>query len=293
MITVQKRRVLLAIPVFVILSIGLGAVYAQEPTPNTPQFSAEAQFVIVLGSFIVAGVFYSSSGWIKRVRRLLAGEKLPLDWKKMARSILIGVILGIGAMIFFIYDGNPIVINDAQEFLVQVGLNTATILLIDKWILGRAGPNGKPTTEKPDVGTGDADDEDLTIDDIPAEVPPGKGESDVPVAPASIGNIDPNKTFFRSDSRSGPITINGKEVVRMATQPSRRTRRKGRTNYIYNIVTTNVMVYNRSRGGRFFMRMALRPQNISRYYDVFVRPPLTEQEKVWLERYDYILENLS
>lgn len=282
----QKRRVLLAIPIFVILSIGLGAVYAQTPTPNPPQFGAEAQFVIVLGSFIVAGVFYSSSGWIKRVRRLLAGEKLPLDWKKMGRSVLIGVILGVGAMIYFVYDGNPIVINNAQEFFVQVGLNTAIILLIDKWILGRAGPNGTTT----DVGTGDVDDEDLTIDDIPTEVPPGKGEGDAPVAPASIGNIDPNKTFFRSDSRRGPITINGKEVVLIATQPSRRTRRKGRTNYIYNIVTTNVMVYNRSSEGRMFMRMALRPQNISRYYDVFVRPPLTKQEKVWLERYDYILE---
>ena len=288
----QKRKILLAIPIFIILSIGLGAVYAQTPDPDTPKFSPEMGFVIVLSSFIVAGVFYSSSGWIKRVRRVLAGEKIPLDLKKMGRSVLIGVILGIGAMIFFIYDGNPIVISNVQEFFVQVGINTATILLVDKWILGRASPNGKFTT-KTDVGTGDVDDEDLTIDDIPAEVPPGKGEADAPVAPASIGNIDPHKTFFRSDSRSGPITINGKEVVLMATQPSRRRKRKGRTNYIYNIVTTNVMVYNRSSEGRMFMKMALRPQNISRYYDVFVRPPLTEQEKVWLERYDYILENQS
>lgn len=274
-------------PIFVILSIGLGAVYAQEPTPNTPQLTAEAQFVIVLSSFIVAGVFYSSSGWIKRVRRVLAGEKIPLDLKKMGRSVLIGVILGIGAMIFFIYDGNPIVINNVQEFFVQVGINTATILLVDKWILGRASPNGKPTT-KPDVGTGDVDD-DLTIDDIPVEVPPGKGPTDSPVAEASIGNIPANKTFFRSDSSTGPITINGKEVVLTATQPSRRTKRRGRTNYIYNIVTTNVVVYNRSSGGRFFMRMAIRPQNISRYFDVFVRPPVTEQEQEWLARYDYIL----
>ncbi len=277
------RQVLLAIPVFVILSIGLGVVYAQEPTPNLPQFSAEAQFVIVLGSFVVAGVFYSSSGWIKRVRRLLAGEKLPLDWKKMARSVLIGVILGIGAMIFFIYDGNPIVINNAQEFFVQVGLNTATILLIDKWILGRAGPNG--TT---DVGIGDAD-EDLTIDDIPTEVPPGKDGEQLAATTAPTG-VDPNQMFFRADSRSEPKTINGNEVVLVATQPSRRRKRKGRTNYIYHIKATNVIVYNRSHDGILFMRMAIRPQNVSRYYDVFVRPPLTDKEKVWLERYDYIRE---
>ena len=95
-----------------------------------------------------------------------------------------------------------------------------------------------------------------------------------------------------ADPRSDPKTINGNEVVLVATQPSRRTRRKGRTNHIYHIKATNVVVYNRSRNGVFFMRMALRPQNVSRYYDVFVRPPLSDKEKEWLERYDYILEHL-
>ncbi len=283
----QKRRILLAIPIFVILSIGLGAVYAQTPDPDTPEFSPEVGFVIVLSSFIVAGVFYSSSGWIKRVRRVLAGEKIPLDLKKMGRSVLIGVILGIGAMIFFIYDGNPIVINNVQEFFVQVGINTATILLVDKWILGRASPNGKPTT-KPDVGTGDVDDNDLTIDDIPAEVPPGKDGEQLAASTAPTG-VDPNQMFFRADSRSKPKTINGNEVVLVATQPSRRRKRKGRTNYIYHIKATNVIVYNRSRDGILFMRMAIRPQNVSRYYDVFVRPSLSDKEKEWLARYDYIL----
>lgn len=259
-------------------------VYAQTPDPDTPQFTGGLEYVIAFGSFIVAGVFYSSSGWIKRVRRKLAGEKLPLDYKKMGKSVLIGVILGVGAMVFSVYQGELIAIHNVQEFLAQVGINTATILLVDKWILGRANPK-----EKPDAGTGDVDDDDLTIDDIPVEVPPGKGSTDSPVAEASIGNIPANKTFFRSDSRSGSITINGNEVVLMATQPSRRTKRRGRTNYIYNIVTTNVVVYNRSSGGRFFMRMAIRPQNISRYFDVFVRPPVTEQEQEWLARYDYIL----
>ena len=282
MITVQKRRVLLAIVSFSVLSIGIQVVYA-ETHPDTPQFTGGLEYVIAFGSFIVAGVFYSSSGWIKRVRRKLADDTVSIDYKKMGKSVLIGVILGVGAMVFSIYDGNPIVINNAQEFLVQVGLNTAVILLIDKWILGRAGSNGTP-----DVGTGDVDDEDLTIDDIPEEVPPGKDGEQLAATTAPTG-VDPNQMFFRADPRSEPKTINGNEVVLVATQPSRRRKRKGRTNYIYHIKATNVIVYNRSRDGILFMRMAIRPQNVSRYYDVFVRPPLSDKEKEWLERYDYIL----
>ena len=145
--------------------MGIGFVYAQNPNPEDPQFTGGLQYVIAFGSFITAGVFYSSSGWIKKVRRKLAGEKLPLDFKKMGKSILIGVILGIGAMIYSVYDGEPIAIHNAKEFFIQVGINTAIILLVDKWILGRADPNGTL-----DIDT----DDELSIDDIPAEVPPGK-----------------------------------------------------------------------------------------------------------------------
>ncbi len=161
----QMRRGLLTIVVFVVLSMGIGFVYAQNPNPEDPQFTGGLEYVIAFSSFIAAGIFYSSSGWIKKVRRKLAGEKLPLDFKKMGKSVLIGIILGIGAMIFSVYDGEPIAIHNVKEFFIQVGINTATILLVDKWILGRADPNG--------MDTGDTDDT-LTIEDVPEEVPPGK-----------------------------------------------------------------------------------------------------------------------
>ena len=54
-----------------------------------------------------------------------------------------------------------------QEFFVQVGLNTAVILLVDKWILGRAQEQAGPT------GDSDESFEELW-DELPVEVPPGK-----------------------------------------------------------------------------------------------------------------------
>jgi len=104
-----------------------------------------------------------------------------------------------------------------------------------------------------------------------------------------MANLDPNQMMFKADRPYGdPATIGGMLVRHVATQQSRRTRRK-RTVYVYNIVGTNIIIFNRSRNGIYFMKMAVRPQNVKAFYDTFVNPPQTPQEKIWLERYDYVL----
>ncbi len=103
--------------------------------------------------------------------------------------------------------------------------------------------------------------------------------------------IDHNKMMFRADRNTHNSvikTIDGKRVIPVAIQKSRRSKKK-RTNWIYHIEGTNIIVFNRSRDGVYFMRIALRPSNINRYYNVFVNEPLTPDEIVWLNRYDYIL----
>lgn len=103
--------------------------------------------------------------------------------------------------------------------------------------------------------------------------------------------INPNKMMFRSDRNTDNSvikTIDGKRVIPVAIQKSRRTKKK-RTNWIYHIEGTNIIVFNRSSDGVYFMRMALRIANINRYYNVFVNHPLTQDEIVWLDRYDYVL----
>lgn len=111
-----------------------------------------------------------------------------------------------------------------------------------------------------------------------------------------MGNLNPNSMMFRADRESlgqAVRTVNGNVVRLVAIQESRRTRRKGRTKYIWHIEGTNVVVYNRNRSGIYFMRMAIRIRNVNRYHDVFVKEPLTDKEKIWLERYDYVLVHQS
>ena len=52
---------------------------------------------------------------------------------------------------------------------------------------------------------------------------------------------------------------------------------------------SGLVYWNRSRNGIVFYPMARTAENMVRYYDVFVKPPLTEKEKAWLKRDKYTL----
>jgi len=138
-------KIALFVAAMAIGSYGLQSAFAQEEIPT------ESINIIGMGvalvSFIVAGVFYSSSGYVKKVRRKLAGEDVHLDYAKMGKTVGIGVILGVAAMIWSTYNGDTIAINNIEEFLAQVGLNASVILIVDKWILGRA----DTVTSKPGI----------------------------------------------------------------------------------------------------------------------------------------------
>lgn len=124
--------------VFGALSFGTSVVYGQ--TSTNPQPEVELVTYIITGTtFVAAGVFYSMSGYVKKIRKKLSGDNsVKLDYSKMGKTTLIGVILGIGAFILSTYNGDTIHVSTMQEFFVQVGLNTTAILIIDKWILGRS-----------------------------------------------------------------------------------------------------------------------------------------------------------
>lgn len=132
-----KKFILFAL-VFGVLSFGTSVVYGQVSTD--PQPEVELVTYIVTGTtFIAAGIFYSMSGYVKKLRKKLSGDNsVVLDYSKMGKTTAIGVILGIGAFILSTYNGETIHISTMQEFFVQVGLNTTAILIIDKWILGRS-----------------------------------------------------------------------------------------------------------------------------------------------------------
>jgi len=162
--------------------------------------------------------------------------------------------------------------------------NPATIAAMMS-IMGEFQKNGTSTEDGTDEfyteNFGDFDD-----DDVPVEVPPGKA-TDSPMA-ASVAASKLQYLADRNTWHKQIKKINGSTVKLVATQESRRTKRK-RTIYVYHIVGTNVIIYNRSRHGVYFMRIAFRPENVKKFFQIFVEEPLTEAENNWLERYDYIL----
>ena len=103
--------------------------------------------------------------------------------------------------------------------------------------------------------------------------------------------VDPNALMFRADKNTRRQTtkkIDGNVIKHVATQESRRTKRK-KTISVYNIIGTNNIVFNRGLTRNFFMKIAYRPQNMQNFYNTFVNPPLTNAEKDWLARYNYVL----
>ena len=152
-------------------------VFAQESNGGAVGATTDEPYQYILAglSFITSGIFYSSSGWIKKVRRKLAGQAVRMDYQKMGKSILIGVILGAGAMVYSAYNGDVITITSAEQFFAQVAVNTAVILLVDKWILGRAEEKGEGETMKAAPTADDDDDDwDSLEEEIPDTEPPGK-----------------------------------------------------------------------------------------------------------------------
>jgi len=218
--------------------------------------------------------------------------------------ILIGFSLGY-LTYFTIYVADAafkVFMANAMLTLAIAGIGAAYAIFGLGRTVGRRSSNGSPgsTTvtippapEIPDSFT-NRDDElrDLIEnqeEDRPTESPPGKGDGVDAVI--SAPNIKPESTYFLADRDSWNNevkTISGNSVLHVAIQQSRRSKKK-RTIHVYYIIGTNIVIYNRSRDGVYFMRIAIRPENVRQFYDVFVREPVTPQEKEWLERYDYVI----
>jgi Zn/Cd-binding protein ZinT len=104
-----------------------------------------------------------------------------------------------------------------------------------------------------------------------------------------MARVDPNKMMFLADRNTynrQVKKINGNRVRLVSIQESRRNKR---TSYIYHVENTKIIIFNQSRHGVYFMRIALRRKDAERYYDIFVNPPLTHDERVWLTHNDYVL----
>lgn len=82
-------------------------------------------------------------------------------------------------------------------------------------------------------------------------------------------------------------TINGNQVILVAKQPSKRTHRKKKNIWIYWIKNTQEIIYNQSRHGVYFMKIAANNTQMKLFYETFVQAPLTTAEKIWLDTNGY------
>lgn len=140
-----KKFILFAL-VLGALSFATSTVYGQVSTDTQPEVELMT-YVITGATFLVAGIFYSTSGYVKKLRKKLSGDNnVEFDYSKMGKTTVIGVILGIGAFVMSTYLGETFYVVTMHEFFVQVGLNMSAILIIDKWILGRTDDPTKVST---------------------------------------------------------------------------------------------------------------------------------------------------
>jgi hypothetical protein len=91
------------------------------------------------------------------------------------------------------------------------------------------------------------------------------------------------------DTFSSPIKrVGGKQMILVATKTSRRTLRKGKTQYIYSMEGTKGVYYNQAKGGVVFVPMARHESNMRKHYDLYCVDPLTRAELEYLKIHPHI-----
>jgi len=61
--------------------------------------------------------------------------------------------------------------------------------------------------------------------------------------------------------------VDGKSMILVATKTSRRTLRKGKTQYLYLMVGTKSIYYNETKHGVVFVPMARHESNMRKHHD--------------------------
>lgn len=82
--------------------------------------------------------------------------------------------------------------------------------------------------------------------------------------------------------------VNAKVMILVATKTSRRTLRRGKTQYIYSMEGTKGIYYNEAKGSVLFVPMARHESNMRKHYDLYCVEPLTKAELHYLELHPHI-----
>ena len=97
-----------------------------------------------------------------------------------------------------------------------------------------------------------------------------------------------SKIADRQTFASPVKTVNGKAMILVGTKTSRRTLRKGKTQYIYSMENTKGIYYNESKNGVLFVPMARHELNMRKHYDLYCVEPLSMAEHHYLKLHPHI-----
>ncbi len=86
------------------------------------------------------------------------------------------------------------------------------------------------------------------------------------------------------DTYYSPVKkVDGHSMILVATKTSRRTWRKGKTQYIYSMEGTKGIYYNEAKDGVLFVPMARKESNMKKHYDLYCVEPLNRAELEYLK----------
>lgn len=83
-------------------------------------------------------------------------------------------------------------------------------------------------------------------------------------------------------------TVKGKAMILVGIKTSRRTWRRGKTQYIYSMEDTKGIYYNEAKNGVLFVPMARHESNMHKHYDLYCVEPLSEAELEYLKLHPHI-----
>lgn len=157
------KRFLLLISLILLSSITVSYVYAQ--TTEVVELPSLLGQIIGFTTFLAAGLYYALMGWIGKIASALSGQKVSVDWDKVLRASVLGLIIGTGAFIYAEYQGQSIHVTDIQEFITQASVNLVAVMTVHRVIIKAYQKNNTNTPDELDS---------LDRDDIPEEVPPSR-----------------------------------------------------------------------------------------------------------------------
>jgi len=97
-----------------------------------------------------------------------------------------------------------------------------------------------------------------------------------------------SKIADRDTFNSNIKTVGGKAMILVGTKTSRRTLRKGKTEYNYSMDGTKGIYYNQSKNGVLFVPMARHEYNMRKYYSFYCERPLNRVELEYLKLHPHI-----